>query len=113
MIVDPGYFRTFFLKDSSASLIPTAFPDYESVTKGLFDIMKAYNGNQPGDPEKAVARVIDVVKQEGVAAGRGVPPKLMLGPDAVAGVRKKCEDTLELLKKWEDVSSSTNFEKTK
>ena len=32
--------------------------------------MKAYNGNQPGDPEKAVARVIDVVKQEGVAAGR-------------------------------------------
>jgi len=89
MIVDPGYFRTSFLKEGNTSLIPTSFPDYETVTKSLFDAMNAYNGNQPGDPEKAVARIIDVVKQEGVAAGRGIPPKLILGTDALVGVRKR------------------------
>jgi NAD(P)-dependent dehydrogenase (short-subunit alcohol dehydrogenase family) len=109
MLVDPGYFRTSFLKEGNAKLVSTAFSDYESVTKGLFDAMKAYNGNQPGDPNKAVARIIDVVRQEGVARGRGVPSKLILGPDAVDGVRKKCKNTLEMLENWEDVSSSTNF----
>ena len=91
-------------------MIPTKFEEYEEVTKGLFEAMNVYNGKQPGDPEKAVARIIDVVKQEGVAEGRGIPPKLILGPDGFERVRQKCEETLELLKKWEDVSSSTNFD---
>jgi hypothetical protein len=33
----------------------------------------------------------------------------MLGPDALAEARKKCLETLELLKRWEDITGSTNF----
>jgi hypothetical protein len=113
LIVEPGYFRTSFLSPGAADLIPTKFADYEPITKGLFGAMDVYNGKQPGDPEKAVEIIIDMVKQEGVAAWREVPLRLALGPDAVAGIRKKCEDTLEMLKKWENVSSSTNFEEGK
>lgn len=69
------------------------------MTKGLFDAMNAYNGNEPGDPEKAVGRIVDVVKQEGIVEGRGIPSKQILGADGLAGVRKKCEDTLDLLRK--------------
>jgi hypothetical protein len=36
--------------------------------------------------EKAVSRIIDVAKQKGIVAGRGIPPKFILGPDALAGV---------------------------
>lgn len=109
-LVDPGYFRTSFLKEGSGDLIPTKFAEYEPITQGLFEAMSAYHGKQQGDPEKGVERIIDVVRQEGLASGRGVPSKLFLGPDAMANVRKKCEETLEMVKKWEDVSSSTNFE---
>ena len=49
------------------------------------------------------------MRQEGKAAGRGIPPRFALGSDAVATLRKKCEDTLTLLKEWEDVSSSTDY----
>jgi hypothetical protein len=108
MIVDPGYFRTKFLAGNNR-VIPTKYAEYEPVTKALLDAMDAYNGNQPGDPEKAVERILDVVRQEGVAAGRGIPERLMLGPGALAGARKKCLETLELLKQWEDISGSTNF----
>ncbi|PVH67830.1 hypothetical protein DL98DRAFT_523106, partial [Cadophora sp. DSE1049] len=93
---EDGYFRTSFLKKRAAQIISTKFLDDEPVTKGLLDAMNASNGNQLGDLEKAVGVVIDVARQE--TAGRGVPPKLILGPDALAGTRKRGV-TLELLRK--------------
>jgi hypothetical protein len=108
MIVEPGLFRTSFLKPESNSLVETKFAEYKEMTTGLYSTLAMYNGRQPGDPEKGVAAILDVVKQEGKAAGRGIPGRLMLGPDAVARVRKECLETLELLKQWDDISSSTN-----
>ena len=91
-------------------MLETKHVEYEPITKALYSAMNAYNGVQPGDPEKAAERIVDIVKQEGVAAGRGIPGRLVLGPDAVATMKQKCEDTLAMLKEWEDVSGSTNFE---
>jgi hypothetical protein len=54
---------------------------------------------------------LDVVRQEGLARGKGIPMRLILGPDAVSEVRKKCLDTLDLVKEWEELlSTSTNLE---
>ena len=108
MVVEPGMFRTKFLNPESNSLVETKFPEYEGMVKGLYSALAMVNGKQPGDPEKGVAAILDVVKQEGKAAGRGIPGRLMLGTDAVARVKKECLEALELVKQWEDISSSTN-----
>ena len=72
--------------------------------------LTAHHGNQPGDPKKAVERMVDVLKSEGMAAGRTMPPRMPLGPDALAGVRAKCEATLKICDEWEGLIGSTDIE---
>ena len=52
--------------------------------------VEAIDGNQRGDSVKCVERVIDVVKSEGMAAGRSMPKRLPLGSDTMEFVRAKC-----------------------
>lgn len=87
--------------------------DYEQVNKGLSDTLVAANGNQPGDPVRGVARILDVVKGEGATAAKGseYPARLPLGTDALECLRKKCNDTLKLLDEWEDFIVSSDFPK--
>lgn len=110
LLVEPGYFRTKFLTDDNSSFVPTKFAEYEPVTKALYDTLRSYNGKQPGDPEKGVARILDVVRQESLAEGKEIPMRLLLGPDVISEVRKKCLETLESIKEWEELSASTNIE---
>lgn len=83
--------------------------DYQALTEIWTGQFANMDGNQPGDPAKAAELVVDVVKGENRAAGREWPACLALGPDAVAVIRKKCEDTLRQLREWEDVSVLTDF----
>jgi hypothetical protein len=69
--------------------------------------MEAYNGNQPGDVRKCARVIVDVLTKEGVAKGREVPVRLVLGSDCLDVVRAKCESTLKLVREWEDVTVST------
>lgn len=48
----------------------------------------------------------------GGSAGGGFPLRIPIGSDAVRVMRSKCEDTLESLKEWEVLASSTDFEDT-
>ena len=109
-IVEPGYFRTSFL--SGFSMVPTSFPDaYKKVVDEAEAGLQAYNGNQPGDPVKAVARILDIVKQEGVAKGKGIPQHVLLGSDAIHLVSTKLKATLESIEEWKDISLSTDLPK--
>lgn len=68
-----------------------------------------YDGNQPGDPKKAVERIVDVVRSEGMAAGRPIPDRLPLGSDCLDTIRAKCHETLKLCDDWEDIIKSTDL----
>jgi hypothetical protein len=70
----------------------------------LLNEVAKMHGHHPGDPERAALRIIDVVKGEGMAAGKPFPKRLPLGEDAVRAMRAKCEETLKLCKEWEEVS---------
>lgn len=50
-----------------------------------------------------------MLKSEGMAAGRTMPPRMPLAPDALAGVCAKCEATLKICDEWEGLISSTDF----
>jgi NAD(P)-dependent dehydrogenase (short-subunit alcohol dehydrogenase family) len=113
-VVEPGYTRTGFLVTGTAGQadhrIRTAktLPVYHNTTAAeIRGAMDAYDGNQPGDVDKSAKVIVDVLTQDGVAKGKQVPVRLVLGSDCLDTVRRKCEETLKLLKEWEDVSKST------
>jgi hypothetical protein len=111
MMVQPGYFRTDLF--STARLIfSRTHPNkmYDDINKALLNELARMHGHQPGDPDRAAHRIIDVVKSEGMAAGKPFPKRLPLGEDTVRAMRAKCEETLRLCEEWEEVSKSTTFE---
>ena len=67
-------------------------------------------GTEKGDPEKAMDLLVDIVKGEGKAKGREWPNLLVLGKDAYADVRSKCEKTMRALEAWEDVATDLEFD---
>ena len=83
--------------------------DYDQIAKAMLDGAAAVHGNQPGEPKKAVERIIDVIRAEGMAAGKEMPKRLPLGTDALAGIRNKCTETLKLCEEWENVITSTDI----
>ncbi len=89
---------------------PSSISDYGEMEKAIAGFVAATNGKQPGDPRKLVERIIDVVKSEGMAAGRPIPQRLPIGRDSMAMIKKKCEATLKLCEEWENLITSTDIE---
>ena len=84
--------------------------DYDDIRNGVINLVKNFNGHQPGDPKKAVEVILDVVREEGVAQGKVFPDRLPLGPDCLATFRKRAVGNLAICNEWEDVIRSTNHE---
>lgn len=126
---DFGYFRTDFLASDHRGAHAPRIADYKAVGEAMDEGLKStsvffmtwdpkfsytlyhpvYNGNQPGNPEKGVQVMIDVVKGEGVAQGRPTPTVVTLGSDCHKAVKEYCESTLQRIEEWKEVSYSTDF----
>lgn len=106
---DFGYFRTDFLASDHRGAHAPRIADYKAVGEAMDEGLKMYNGNQPGNPEKGVQVMIDVVKGEGVAQGRPTPTVVTLGSDCHKAVKEYCESTLQRIEEWKEVSYSTDF----
>lgn len=84
-------------------------PELDQFRGAVQAYVEDMNAKQPGNPKKAVEIMIDVTKGEGVAKGRKLPARLPLGRDSLLAMQKKCEETLGLLKEWEEVIGSTDY----
>jgi len=106
--VEPGYFRSNFLKPGNKIVKQNIIPDYEgtAVRKGE-EIMDAYDNKQPGDIKKGAKVMLDVLTG---ALGREIPKRLILGSDAFSLVKGKCEETIKILDEWKEVSVSTDID---
>jgi hypothetical protein len=62
------------------------------------------DGNQPGDPAKAGAAIIDAVESD------DPPAFLLLGSDALAAYRYIADRRANEIVKWEELTSGTNFD---
>lgn len=102
-VVLPGYFRTNFL--TSGSLVTPSNPiaDYTSTRESQQMHQQQINMNQPGDPEKGVAAIIN-------SASEANPPiHLFLGSDAFSMATQKAQTMTEELETWKSVTTSTDF----
>lgn len=108
LLVEPGRFRTKLLSSGNLQSVPSRIEDYADLSKALMEGLEKEDRAQPGDPVKLVDIVLDVVRREGVAAGREVPFRLPLGVDVYDDIKAKCEETLKLLEDWRSVIRSTD-----
>lgn len=97
-IVEPGGFRTDFAGRSFV-MPENRIADY--VTSERIDKIGEYDGNQPGDPKKAVAAMIQIVETE------NPPLRLPLGADAVKGMEEKLEAVKQNIDEWREVAVNT------
>jgi len=102
-VVEPGYFRTEFLTAGSMGLPQNELAVYEDVRASQALHSQQVNHNQPGDPEKAAAAMIDIT-------GETNPPlHLVLGEDAYALAHAKIDALEAELELWKAVTMSTNL----
>jgi NAD(P)-dependent dehydrogenase (short-subunit alcohol dehydrogenase family) len=105
-IVSPGYFRTNFLGDSSLNVPVNEIAAYQNVRESQKTHRDSYNGNQPGDPDKAAALMIEV-------ANIPEPPvHLFLGQDAYDLAEAKIRSIQKDMTDMQVLATSTGFDET-
>jgi hypothetical protein len=109
LLIEPGRFRTKLLSTGNLNVVQSTIPEYMEASKGFIQGLAMEDQTQPGNTEKAVEIILDLVRNEGCAVGREVPFRLPLGTDCYESVKAKCEATLKLLEDWENVIKSTNY----
>ncbi|KAH6898036.1 hypothetical protein B0T10DRAFT_601081 [Thelonectria olida] len=62
----------------------------------------------PGDLTKVATVMVDIIKSEGIAAGRPWTLSVALGSDSFDSGKQRSHDHLQLLNEWKDVSYSTD-----
>ncbi len=102
-VVYPGYFRTDFLSAGSLGTPKQPIAAYQAVRESQALHEEQINGNQPGDPEKAAAVLIEVSEAE------NPPLHLFLGEDAYQGAEQKMGAVQQEMRQWQPVAAATNL----
>ncbi|KAI0157905.1 hypothetical protein GGR52DRAFT_576875 [Hypoxylon sp. FL1284] len=107
LIVEPGYCRTRAF--ANINHVPARIPEYAEFNAAVRKVEASVVGNEPGDAEKAVSIMIDLVKGTGVAAGREIPLRVPLGSDGWERIRNKCQNMTKICDDWEEVARSIDI----
>lgn len=100
-VVEPGGFRTDFAGSSTS--LQEGRPEYDAVVGAAARMQRAYNGRQPGDPARAAQVLLKI------AAMDQPPFRLPLGTDAIQAIERADRARLEELRRWAELSASTDF----
>ena len=112
LIIELGAFRTNFLGalQTTADGIPEHYNG--TAAEKATNAMKAANGKQPGDPEKATEKLFEIIAGEGETGKlKGKVLRFAIGQDALARIEKKTKkfsEDMAVSKESED-SLSTAF----
>jgi len=102
-VVEPGYFRTDFLDASSLAVAGEVIADYDSTSGNVRRIAGTLNHNQPGDPARLAAAMLELVDAP-------TPPlRLPLGTDTLKAIAEKNAYVAQETESWKTLSASTDF----
>lgn len=103
--IEPGAFRTDWAGRSME------FPEEKRKLKDFYDHMQAeekmesMNGKQDGDPKKGAKAMYEFAVME------DPPLRVVIGKDAYEGIQTKLKEYGENYKRYEKISTSTDFDK--
>ena len=102
-VVEPGYFRTDFLDATSLVVAGNVIADYDETSGEVRRRATHMNHNQPGNPEKLAAAMVELVDAE-------TPPlRLPLGTDTLKAIAEKNAYVTQETETWKALSASTDF----
>lgn len=103
-VVEPGFFRTDFLDQSSLVRTAIEHADYAATVGEMRALMASANHQQPGDPKKLAQALL-------VLADSPRPPvRLPLGTDTVAKIAEKHQVVERELAQWRSLAVSTDHD---
>lgn len=105
----PGFFKTRVF--AKLQKVKPSLPEYADLNAMVTKAEEGFTTNSPGDPDKGVAAMIDLVKGTGLAAGKAIPVRVPLGSDSWAAIKKECEDMLAICAEWEEFAKSVDLVK--
>ena len=109
-LITPGYHRTSVFAPTNIKFGQPSIPDYAEFNRLYQAGVQALHNTQSGDPRKATALVVDMVRAEGKCAGKAMPPRFPLGADAVEKIRENCDKKMQICDEWEDNCSDTRLD---
>ncbi|MBC7769376.1 MAG: SDR family NAD(P)-dependent oxidoreductase [Phycisphaerales bacterium] len=101
-IVEPGFFRTDFLENSSVKYGEVSIDDYADADAKQRAQYGAHSGKQLGDPAKLGQALLTIV------AAVAPPLRYAAGSDAVEMTRNALKNRLIELDRWRELSESTD-----
>jgi len=102
-VVEPGYFRTDFLDQSSLTVSPRILDDYAATAGQVRERAVQVNQKQPGDPNRLAQAMVALVSSP-------TPPlRLPLGTDTLQAIADKNAYVAEETARWHELSASTDF----
>lgn len=102
LLVEPGPFRTRFLV-SAKEAEDLVTEDYRETVGVRRAAVRATGGKQKGDPVKAAEAIIDTVMSP------NPPLRLVLGSQALGGIRGKIESLSKEIAAWESTTLQCDF----
>jgi len=100
-LIEPGGFRTNFA--GSALSVAPPMKEYDESLAKIREMYATISGHQPGDPEKAVTAMMDLVDH-------AHPPfRLPMGKIALASIRAKLAQYEKEMKEWEKIIEGTDY----
>lgn len=104
-IIEPGFFRTDFLHDTSLAISPASIPDYVGTPAGdMRHFAATANHAQPGDPAKLARGILTLTNAV------NPPLRMPFGSDTVAKIEEQNASVAEELAKWRELAVSTDFD---
>jgi len=101
LIAEPGPFRTDFL-GRSITIAANEMPEYSASSRRHY--RETNNGSQAGDPDKAIAVILQAVDAD------DAPLHLPLGPIAHSIAERKLASFRSDIDAWRDISIATDFD---
>ena len=102
-VVEPGFFRTNFLDDSSLVRTALEIDDYRDSVGKTRAHAADVNGGQRGDPRKLAQAFLQL------ANAKNPPLRLPLGSDTVERIEAKNAHVAKEIAAWRAVATSTDF----
>ena len=101
--IEPGFFRTEFLSNSSAHYGEKKIEDYADYGDAR-ELLASADGQQQGDPSKLAQVVCQVVEME------NPPRQLLIGNDAISYVMPSLEARIKEIREFAALSNTTDFD---
>ena len=109
IIAVPGGFRTENIHTAPLTSA-NHIPEYDALREEEYEKFKVRWAAAPGDPDKIMALLVDVVTGEGRAANRTVPLYLLLGKPTYAAANTFHERLREEMEEWRDLGEDLDYE---